>query len=60
MGKQILATIVWAVITFIILAAVKYFTKVDSWLMNTLNWVVPSAVGYFLGYGQARIDEIID
>lgn len=57
MGKQILRTLEWTVIVFVLLAGVKYFTGVDGWLMETLNWVIPSAVGYFLGYGQARRDE---
>lgn len=57
MGKQILATLVWTIISFVLLAAIKYFIGVDGWLMETLNWVVPSAVGYFLGYGQARREE---
>ncbi len=57
MGKQILTTLGWTVILFVILAALKYFKGVDGWLMETLNWVIPSAVGYFLGYGQARSDE---
>ena len=57
MGEQILTTLGWTVILFVILAALKYFTGVDGWLMETLNWVIPSAVGYFLGYGQARRDE---
>lgn len=57
MGEQISTTLVWAVILFVLLAALKYFTGVDGWLMETLNWVIPSAVGYFLGYGQARRDQ---
>ena len=57
MGKQILTTLRWTVILFVLLAALKYFTGVDGWLMETLDWVIPSAVGYFLGYGQARRDE---
>ena len=57
MGKQILTTLGWTVILFVILAALKYFTGVDGWLMETLNWVIPSAVGYFFGYWQARRDE---
>ena len=57
MGKQIVSTLVWTVILFILLGALKYFTGVDGWLEETLNWVIPSAVGYFLGYGQARGDE---
>ena len=57
MGRQIVTTIGWATILFVLLAVIKYFTGVDGWLMETLNWVIPSAVGYFLGYGQARKDE---
>ena len=57
MDKQTLTTLSWATILFILLAAVKYFEGVDDWLMETLNWVIPSAVGYFLGYGQARRNE---
>ena len=57
MDKQTLTTLSWATILFILLAAVKYFEGVDDWLMETLNWVIPSAVGYFLGYGQARRDK---
>ena len=57
MGKQILTTLGWTVIVFVLLAGGEYFTGVDGWLMETLNWVIPSAVGYFLGYGQARRDE---
>lgn len=57
MGEQILTTLGWTVILFILLGALKYFTGVDCWLVETLNLVIPSAVGYFLGYGQARRDE---
>lgn len=57
MGKQILTTLGWTVIFFVLLPGMKYSTGVDGWLMETLNWVIPSAVGYFLGYGQARRDE---
>lgn len=57
MGKQILTTLGWTVIFFVLLAGMKYSTGVDGWLMETLNWIIPSAVGYFLGYGQARRDE---
>ena len=57
MGKCILNTIVWTVILFVLLAALKYFTGVEDWLMKTLEWVIPSAVGYFLGYWQAQRDD---
>ena len=55
--KQIVNTIGWTVILFVLLATYRYFTGVDNWLEETLNWVIPSTVGYFLGYGQANKDE---
>ena len=57
MGKAILNTIGFTVIVFVPLAAIKYFTGVEDWLMKTLEWVIPSASGYFLGYWQAQRDE---
>ena len=57
MGKQILTTLGWTVILFIVHGAVTYFTNVDGWFVATLNWVIPSAVGFFMGYGQARSDK---
>lgn len=57
MGKQILATLGCAVSVFVLMAAWLYFTGVDGWLTETLNWVFPSAVGYFFGYRHARIDQ---
>ncbi len=57
MGKCILNTIGWTVILFVLLAALKYFTGVEDWLMKTLEWVIPSAVGFFFGYWEAQRDE---
>ena len=57
MDRCILSSICWTVILFVILAAIKYFMGVNGWLMETLNWVIPSAVGYFLGYRQGQRDE---
>ena len=36
------------------LASYRYYIGVDNWVEETLNWVIPAAVGYFLGYGQAQ------
>ena len=52
--KQIVNTIGWTVIVFAILASYRYYIGVDNWVEETLNWVIPAAVGYFLGYGQAQ------
>ena len=57
MSKQILKTLELAVIVFVILAAWNYFTRVDSWLVETLNWVIPLAVGYSFGYVDVRRAE---
>lgn len=57
MGKQILTSLGWTAILFVLMALIKYFTGVDNWLVDTLDWVIPSGVGYFLGYGQGRRDE---
>ena len=55
--RQIVNTIGWTVILFVLLAVGKYLAGIDCWLEETLNWVIPAAVGYFLGYGQAHKDE---
>jgi len=55
--KQIVNTIGWTVIVFAILASYRYYIGVDNWVEETLNWVIPAAVGYFLGYGQAQKDQ---
>ena len=47
----------WTVIVFAILASYRYYIGVDNWVEETLNWVIPAAVGYFLGYGQAQKDQ---
>ena len=58
MTKQVVKTIVWTVIVFLILAAYKGIVAgSDNWLEETLYWVIPSAIGYFFGYGQAHRDE---
>ena len=57
MGKQILTTLWWTIVSFILIAAFKYFTCVDGWLIETLNLVSPLTIGYFLGYNQARSDD---
>ena len=57
MGKCILYTVVFTVTLFVIFAAQRYFTGDEDWLIETLEWVIPSAVGYFLGYWQAHRDK---
>ena len=57
MGKQIVNTIGWTVILFVLLAAVNYFFYADCWLARTLGFVLPASVGYFFGYRQAQKDE---
>lgn len=61
MGKAFINTLVWAAIVFVLMALINYFMGIESWFMNTLNWVFPSALGYFLGYCRAKniIKEII-
>lgn len=54
MGRQILTTLMWTAILFVLCAVFSYFTKGGEWLAKTLEWVIPSAVGFFLGYGQAK------
>lgn len=55
--KQIVNTIGWTVIVFALLASYRYYIGVDNWVEETLNWVIPAAVGYFLGYEQAQKDQ---
>ena len=43
--KQIVNTIGWTVIVFAILASYRYYIGVDNWVEETLNWVIPAAVG---------------
>lgn len=54
MGKAFITTLVWAAIVFVLMALINYFIGTESWVMNTWNWVFPSAVGYFLGYCRAK------
>lgn len=54
MGKQILTTLVWTIIFFVLVATLNYLTGVNDWLMEALDGVIPAATGYFLGYDQAR------
>lgn len=54
MGKQILITLAIVVALFLVLAFPRYLSGSDNWLVDTLNWVIPVGLGYFLGYGQGR------
>lgn len=54
MGKQILTTLVWTITFFVILATLSYLIGVNDWLMETLDETITVAIGFFLGYGQAR------
>ena len=53
-SKAILITIIYTVILFVIIGLINYFTGVEDWLIKTLDWVILSAFGYFLGYLQAQ------
>lgn len=56
MGKRILATVAVHIIMFVLLALLYSLMGKDEWFMKTVMWIIPSAVGYFLGYGQAQRD----
>ena len=55
MGKQIVTTLCYAVIVFIFLAVSKFFVGIDGWFGETLDCVVYLSIGFFCGFGQARI-----
>ena len=57
MRKAILTTICWAAIFFVILALANYLKGAEDWLIETLAWVIPGFVGYFIGYLQGHIDK---
>lgn len=57
MKRQISNTLGWTFILFILMAAIKYFQGGEDWLVQTIMWVVPSGMGYFLGYGRSMKDE---
>lgn len=57
MGKQIITTLLYAVIVFVGVCVLKYSEGVEYWLMESLDWVVPLAIGYFSGYQIARTFE---
>ncbi|MBO5180250.1 MAG: hypothetical protein J6B87_07905 [Clostridia bacterium] len=57
MKRQIVNSLLWTVVFFVVLAAIKYFTGTEDWLMQTILWTVLSGMGYFFGYGQARRDN---
>lgn len=57
MGKRIFNTLGWTIVLFVICSLFNYFKGVESWLMDTLNWVIPAGVGFFFGYREAEKDN---
>ena len=56
MGKAFMRTILYAVVSFIIIAIIKHSAEVEDYVEQTLNWVVPLAMGYFFGHLQGQTD----
>ena len=58
MKKQhIVNTILQTGTLFILMCAIEYFSGVEDWLMQTLLWVVPSGMGFFIGYERGHKDN---
>ena len=55
--KALIITILYAVISFIILAMINHSEGVVDYVEQTLNWVVPSTIGYFFGHLQGQTDS---
>ncbi len=54
MSKRILSTICWTVILFLFLAVTRFCVDSENWLKETIDWVIPAAIGYFIGYGHGH------
>ena len=59
-GKQILSTLGWIVIQFVLLATGIYLAGIDDWHIKILIWIIPSAIGFFCGYFPGYVIASID
>lgn len=57
MKKRILTTVLWATIFFVVFVALKYFFTGGDWLKESLDFVIPSTFGFFIGYGYGQDED---
>ena len=57
MRKWILSSLIWSIGLFVFMALVRIILKDEDWLIKTIEWTIPSSLGFFFGYMNAIKDN---